>query len=153
MVASHNHSTTTTTSTVPWLADSGCNSHVTADFNQFTHATEYVGDDQIVVGSGQSLPITHSGCGILKTPSSSIRLLELLRVPNISSNLLSVNRLCTDNNCLFIFYSDFFIIQDKSSGRIIFQGPNIDGLYPLHPSGFSPSSPVAHVGTRTTSLA
>lgn len=141
----------------PSSSTSYTNTHVTFDLHHFINASEYVGDDQIVVGSGQSLPITHTGCGTHPISTSSLKLFNLLRVPTITSNPLSVNRLCTDNHCIFIFDSDSFTIQDKTTGQILFQGPSVNGLYPLHSAAFrtSPSSSqptvVAHVGTRTSS--
>lgn len=142
-----------------WLADSGCNAHETADLKHFTTASDYSGDDQIGVGSGQSLPISHTGCGILQT-SSNLNLSNLLRVPHISSNLLSVHRLCVDNNCIIIFDSSSFHIQDKYSGKTLYQGPSVNGLYPIHAtapsnsaSSHSPLPPtnyVAHTGTQVS---
>lgn len=79
----------------------------------YNFANEYIGNDQIALGSEQSLPITHSGCGLLPTPHVSFNSQNHFRVQIISSNLLSVNHLCVDNNCIIIFYFVFFIIQDK----------------------------------------
>ncbi|KAA0052833.1 uncharacterized protein E6C27_scaffold773G00310 [Cucumis melo var. makuwa] len=43
-----------------WLADSGCNALVTANFGNLYIANGYSGEDSISVASGQSLPITHT---------------------------------------------------------------------------------------------
>ena len=99
MVATQNYNTVANSST-QWLVDSSCNSHITSDLSQLANTSNFANDEQIVVGSGQALPITHSGCGILLTPSSSLKLQELLCVPSISTNLVSVHRLCIDNNCI-----------------------------------------------------
>ena len=62
----------------------------------------------------------------------------MLRVPNIATNLLSVHKLCKDNYCHFIFHDNHFLVQENSSGRVLYQGPSNKGLYPIH--GFpSPS--------------
>lgn len=109
-----------------------------------------------MVGNGQSLPMTHLSSGILHTTHYSFKLLDLLRVSHISSDLLFVNHLFADNKCVIIFNYDFFLIQDKSSSKILFQGPNINGLYPITPIEHSKSVNtssqrlVAHVGTHTS---
>lgn len=121
--------------------------------SHFFSAQDFVGDDQVTIGSRQSLPIMHSSCGILSSNSSlSLQLLDLLRVPNISLNLLSVNRLCADNNFVFIFDANFFLIQDKSSNNILFQGPSVEGLYPISSTPSTGNSNLdAHIGTRSSS--
>ncbi|XP_022156563.1 uncharacterized protein LOC111023438 [Momordica charantia] len=126
MVANHNYATLAS-SNPSWLTDSGCNAHVTADLDQLSTASEYSGDEQIGVGTGQSLPIAHTSSGILHTSTSSLKLCNLLHVPTISSNLLSVHQLCVDNNCFVVFDYNYFYIQDKFSGMILFQGPSQNG--------------------------
>lgn len=115
-----------------WLLDFGCNTHITSDLSNLSVASEYNGEEYISVGSDHSLPIIHTGRGILHTSSSKFALSNLLHVPQIASSLLSVHQLCLDNNCFIIFDSDFFVVQDKSTGKILFQGPSINDLYPLH---------------------
>jgi hypothetical protein len=52
-------------------------------------------------------------------------------VPKLSQHLLSVHRLCKDNNCRFICDAFGFCIQDKLTGRVLLQGLSRDGLYPI----------------------
>ena len=70
---------------------------------------------------------------------SSLKLNSVLLVPQLAQNLLSVHRLCLDNNCWLIFYASYFWIQDKATRRILYRGLCSNGLYPIHAS--SPSSP------------
>lgn len=155
--ANQNHHTSSPSEQQSWLTDSGANSHITSDINQLSTAHSYEGEDHLTVGSGQNISITHSCCGILPTPHSSFKLLKLLCVPKISSNLLSVHKLCLDNNCSITFDSNSFFIQDNLTGRILFQGPCVDGLYPITPSGiFSKrppgvTTPIAQVVTTSSS--
>lgn len=114
-----------------WLSNSGCNGHLTSELANLTVSTEYNGEAQVAVGNSQPLPISHSGCATLSTGCSSFLLSNLLRVPHISANLLSVHQFCVDNNFIFIFYANSFTIQDKTSGRTLFHGPSVNGLYPL----------------------
>lgn len=94
-----------------WLADSGCNAHLTADLSNMSVSSDFIGDDQVFIGSGQSLPISHTGLGFLHTFfSSSFTLHNLLRVPHTATNLLSVHQLCVDNNCTITFDSHKFSV-------------------------------------------
>jgi hypothetical protein len=69
---------------------------------------------------------------------SSLKLASVLLVPQLTQNLLSVHRLCLDNNCWLIFDAFCFWIQDKATRRILYRGLCSNGLYPIH--AFSPAS-------------
>ena len=59
----------------------------------------YHGDDNVKVGDGTAFQITHIGQITLHTPLSKFLLLDVLVVPQLSHNLLSVRRFTHDNNC------------------------------------------------------
>ncbi|KAL5538576.1 hypothetical protein UlMin_046073 [Ulmus minor] len=42
-----------------WFIDSGVSNHVTGDMNNLSQAAEYTGKDQLIVGNGMKLGITH----------------------------------------------------------------------------------------------
>ena len=44
-----------------WVMDSGALNHVTNDLNNLSLYFEYRGPDEILVGNGSSLKITHNG--------------------------------------------------------------------------------------------
>ena len=48
------------------------------------------GNESVIVGNGQELPVTHIGNGKLLTSSHQFRLDNILRVPALASNL-SIN--------------------------------------------------------------
>lgn len=66
------------------LADSGCNTHITSDLNYLSLASEYNGEEQVGVGSGQSLPISHTGYDTFET-FLLLSLFNHVCVPNITS--------------------------------------------------------------------
>jgi hypothetical protein len=57
---------------------------------------------------------------------------NILHVPRISQNLLSVHQFAKDNNVFFEFHPSFFYVKDLFSGAILLSGKSKDGLYPLH---------------------
>lgn len=73
------------------------------------------------MGNGQELPITHIGSGELCTSSHNFRLDGILQVPNLASNLLSVHKLCLQNNVFCYFDAYKFSIQDLPMRKILLQ--------------------------------
>uniref|UniRef100_A0A2N9IFR0 Integrase catalytic domain-containing protein n=1 Tax=Fagus sylvatica TaxID=28930 RepID=A0A2N9IFR0_FAGSY len=127
-----------------WLTDTGATDHLTANMNNLQVQTPYKGTDQVAVGNGQSIPINNIGHGQLNTSFYKFRLNNLLHSSKISSNLLSVHKLCKDNTCSCYFDSNKFLIQDLHSGKVIYKGLSSNGLYPIHtqPSpSFTTASP------------
>ena len=76
------------TESPPWLLDSRAFHHVTAYLNNLTLHAPYDGPDDIVIGDGIGLHITHSGTTSLSTPSNSFTLHNILCVPYMKRNLL-----------------------------------------------------------------
>ena len=134
-----------------WYFDSGATSHITNDLSNLTLQQPYSSSDGVVVGNGSTLPISHSGQGILPTPSQHFLLSNMFHVPAISHNLLSVYQFAKDNNCKLIFNSSGYTIQDNNTNQTLHQGPCHKGLYPLHTcSNFSTKS--ALVSSTATSM-
>ena len=114
-----------------WVADTRATTHMTSDLSQLNLATPYSGSDTITTADGLGLSISNVGSSILKVPLCLLQLPQVLHVPKLSQHLLSVRRLCQDNNCHFICDAFGFCIQDKLTGRVLLQGRCKDGLYPI----------------------
>ena len=114
-----------------WLFDSGATNHITNNLSNLTLQQPYTETEGVLVGNGTHLPITHTGQGTLSTPSGQFQLKNMLHVPQISHNLLSVYQLTRDNNCRIIFDANGFVIQDKTTNKTILQGPCVKGLYAM----------------------
>jgi hypothetical protein len=135
-----------------WYPDSGATHHVTSDLaNLNLHADEYHGSEQIRVGNGKSLPIKHIGTTQLSTPTTTFRLNNVLHVPDISNNLLSVHKFTNDTNTFMEFHPSLFRVKDLASRRLLLQGPSKHGLYPFPPLSNKRSFfPRALIGERTS---
>ncbi|PKU79088.1 Retrovirus-related Pol polyprotein from transposon TNT 1-94 [Dendrobium catenatum] len=115
------------------MLDSGASSHMTSEANHFQHCLPYQGTDSISIANGSTLPIQNSGDGILPLPPTNRKLLlrNLLHVPSISHNLLSIHRLTSDNHCSISFDASGFQIKDLKDNQILLRGSCRNGLYPL----------------------
>ncbi|XP_021724287.1 uncharacterized protein LOC110691642 [Chenopodium quinoa] len=67
----HTMTTTTTKPTTSWLLDSGTSHHVTNDLNKLSLHTPYEGTEELVIGDGTTLPISHTGAFVGDNPTTS----------------------------------------------------------------------------------
>jgi len=90
-----------------WLLDIGASTHMTPDNSTLEQSTAYMGKECVIVGNGASLPITHT-CNI--SHSSDLKLLDVLVVPHLTKNLLSISKLTNDFPLSVTFANNFFTI-------------------------------------------
>jgi hypothetical protein len=76
-----------------WYPDSRASHHITSDLaNLNLKAKEYGGFDQIRVGNGTGLSIKHIGTAQISTLYFTFQLNNVLHVPQMRKNLLSVHQ-------------------------------------------------------------
>ena len=81
-----------------WVMDSGASSHMsTTDGILLSHLPS--SHSFITVGNGHTIPITCRGESILPTATSNFVLSNVLVVPSLVRNLLSIRQFTRDNNC------------------------------------------------------
>ena len=119
-----------------WLLYSGSTHHITSDLANFALHAPYKGSEEVLVGNGDGLQITHTGS--LSLPHSSLSLKNVLTVPEIARNLISVKQLCTDNLVSVEFFPQSFQVKDLSSGAQLIRGKTTNGGYEWPTSDESP---------------
>lgn len=87
-----------------WYADSGATNHIAHDLNNLSIHASYHVKDKVSIGNGQGLHITNIDSSVVDTLVSSFQLNNILNVPAISTNLLSVHQFTKVNNCLFYLW-------------------------------------------------
>nr|KYP53212.1 Retrovirus-related Pol polyprotein from transposon TNT 1-94 [Cajanus cajan] len=114
-----------------WYPDSGATNHLTSDLNNLGSKTDYTGQDKIHMGNGQAIGINHTGTSFFHTPMSSkiFTLKELLHVPHITKNLLSVSKFCKDNNVYVEFHTNYCLVKSQDSKETLLRGNLKNGLY------------------------
>ncbi|KAI4353620.1 hypothetical protein L6164_002554 [Bauhinia variegata] len=146
-----NIATATVFETPTWLLDTGASHHVTTDLNNLSIHNPYDGSDDIVMGDGSALPITHTGSTTLSTPSYDFSLHNVLFVPTMKKNLISISQFCKTNHTSIEFLPTSFHVKDLRTGKILLQGRTKDGVYEWPVSSPKSSSLVAFSSIKTTS--
>ncbi|MFS7953765.1 putative RNA-directed DNA polymerase [Helianthus anomalus] len=114
-----------------WKPDTGANYHGTPDLSSLDNSEAYHGNDSLLVGNGNSLPIFHIGSSKIYSSNKTFNLSGILHVPALKHNLLSVQKFCLDNDVYFEFHSAYFVVKDESTRTTLLTGPSEQGLYSI----------------------
>ena len=91
----------------------------------------------ITVGNGHTLPIMCHGNSTLTTPTSRFQLNNILVVPSLICNLISVRQFTKDNNCTIEFDAFGFSVKDFPTRRVILRCNSAGDLYTIAPAASS----------------
>ncbi|KAF5442060.1 hypothetical protein F2P56_037245 [Juglans regia] len=128
-----------------WLIDSAASHNITGDLAKLSIHSEYDGTDEVVIGDGSGLPVSHIGSLVFHTPTRTFHLNDTLCVPNIKKNLISVHNFTTHNNVFVEFHPLFFLVKDQTTGTVLLKGACENGVYTL-PESMPKSVPCLFVG-------
>ncbi|KAK9047921.1 hypothetical protein SSX86_033117 [Deinandra increscens subsp. villosa] len=137
----------TNLSDADWYVDSGASDHMSGMTNYLHNVRPKTGNSEVTFGNGQTLPVTHKGDVLLP---NNVLLKDILVVPNIHKNLLSVSMLTKTNNVDVLFSHPSFYIQDRMTKKMLAQGRCEDGLYVLDNTN---NNNKALVATRSSPMA
>ncbi|KAJ9555883.1 hypothetical protein OSB04_010497 [Centaurea solstitialis] len=126
----------------PWLLDNGASHHVTTDLSNLSLHHPYDGTDEIVIGDGSGLPISHTSSTHLSSPTQKFTLSNVLFVPSMHKNIISASKFCRDNKAKLEFSPFSFCVKDLHTGAPLLTGPTKDGIYYWPASTTSPQANV-----------
>lgn len=115
----------------PWVIDSGATEHIACDKDLLESLRNIDLGPPVKIPDGTSVPVKSVGSARLL---NGIKLERVLYIPEFKCNLVSVDRLIRELNCILIFFRDFCVIQDLSSRNLIGVGHHRDGLYYFQPA-------------------
>lgn len=112
---------------LPWIIDSGASHHMTGQLECLTNVHSIL---ECFVGlpNGEETVATKEGTVVL---NGRLTLTNVLCVPSLHCNLLSVSQLLKDSNYIVQFSNKFCLIQDHTSRTTIGAGEQKEGLYYL----------------------
>jgi hypothetical protein len=99
-----------------WLIDSAASHNITGDLQNLSIHSEYDGTDEVFLGDGTGLAVTHIGSLALPTPTKTFHLHDTLCVPHIHKNLISVHHFTKHNNVFLELHPFFFSCEGQNHG-------------------------------------
>lgn len=113
-----------------WYPYSGATNHLTNSMSNLSVSLEYLGGNQVHVGNGSGLAITHIGSSSITSSSNhNFRLRNLLLVPSITRNIISVSQFAEDNSVFFEFHPKFCFVKDRATSTVLLHRTLHEGLY------------------------
>ncbi|KAE8690317.1 Protein NLP5 [Hibiscus syriacus] len=94
-------------------------------------------NNSLLMGNGEEVSITHIERGKLVTKSRVLQLDNVLCVPSIKKNLLSISQLTRENNVFVEFHSSECLVKDSQPHATLLRGKRTsDRLYKFQPLFF-----------------
>ncbi|GKV03485.1 hypothetical protein SLEP1_g15775 [Rubroshorea leprosula] len=110
-----------------FYADTGASDHMTSGTSNLIFKRPYNGKQNVYTGDGTPLHITHIG----STSVGPLKLNNVLVVPNLKKNLISISKFTEENPCIFEFSSSGFVVKDQITQAILTKGTRKGQLYAL----------------------
>ncbi|TXG72185.1 hypothetical protein EZV62_000764 [Acer yangbiense] len=112
-----------------WYLDSGATDHYTPDDGNLLNKIDYTGKEMIFMGNGTGLNIASTRYNTFNLDKHTFLLKNILHIPHVTKNLLSVSKFVRDNNVFIEFHPHFCLVKDLISKRVLLQGVLKQGLY------------------------
>jgi hypothetical protein len=131
-----------------WYMDTGATSHMTANGGNLT--SYFNMSNNIIVGSGQNIPVIGCGHASLHNSPHPLKLPNVLHAPKLIKNLISVRKFTIDNDVSVEFDPFGFSVKDFQTGQLLMRCNSSGDLYPIAtrpPSTAQPPSTYAALST------
>ncbi|XP_074265248.1 uncharacterized protein LOC141587673 [Silene latifolia] len=125
-----------------WIIDSGASDHMISDLSLLENCKELTEKPKINLPNGGASHVSHTGSFQLK---NGMKLNKVLYVPSFKHNLLSVQKLIKDEQCVVLFYERACALHDSHTRRIRALGKEDKGIYYLVNSASSPQTSLASI--------
>jgi hypothetical protein len=114
---------------VVWYPNLGVTHHVTNDISNLPTSIPIEGPNLLEVGNGSKLPITHIGALTVHINNDHAKQENILVVPKIKKDLLSIYYFCNDNPLNIEFNDQGFYVMDQQTQAPILQWATRGELY------------------------
>ena len=88
-----------------WIVDLGASHHITSDIQNLLLYFDYGGNEDIMIGDGNDIPITYVRSTTIDLPTTTFSLDSVLCAPLIKKTLISISQFCHQNNTSIEFFS------------------------------------------------
>jgi hypothetical protein len=117
----------TTIADTEWTTDTGASNHMTGKPGMLTNIRKY----SVLIEDGSSMPILAIGDTFIKQKTSALPLNNVLLVPNLTKNLLSVSQLTNQFPVNCEFSNVDFCVKERETGQAVIIGKRKGDLYVL----------------------
>lgn len=97
-------------SSMQWIIDTGASHHMTRRLDCLSHVRDIL-ERPAGLPNGKQTATTKEGTVML---SDELKLANVLYVPSLQCNLISVSQLVDESNCVVQFTNKFCAIQDRA---------------------------------------
>ena len=132
-----------------WVMDLGASSHMASDHGTISTLSPSTSSNQIIVGNGNSLPVTHVGSHTFPIHPKPMHLKNVLIVPQIIKKLISIRQFTLDNSCSIEFDPLGFSMKDLLTKDVILR---CNSFGPLYSFCRAPQAQALVAATTTTEL-
>ena len=108
-----------------WIIDTGAYHHMTGSLKSMSDVMKVL-SCPVGLPNGKEAIAKNEGTIVL---DKHLKLNNLLYVPNLKCNLISISQLIKESNCIVQFTYKFCIIQDPNSRMLIGTSEQREGLY------------------------
>ena len=132
----------------PWIIDSGASDHMANSSKAFSNYIPCPGNQKIKIVDGTLVTVAGSGDVFL---TSSLTSRNVLHVPKLSVNLLSIPQITKDLNCSVNFTQSEYSFHDLLTGKVIGHATEEGGLFLLEAeSGTTCPTPYTYLSKHHT---
>ena len=104
---------------------------MTHSSQKFVSYTPCPSSRKITVADGSVITVAGQGDIVI---NKTLTLKNVLHVPKLFTNLLSIQRITKDSNCSVVFYHNRCLFQEQNTRRMIGHAKEVNGLYYLEES-------------------
>jgi hypothetical protein len=131
-----------------WYVDIGATDHLTSELARLHSQEPYHGIDRVHTADWSGMRISHIGQASLPTYTSrNLHLCNVLCVPSVTRNLLSIKKFTRDNNVSVEFHLFDVFVKGRATKEVLLRGHCHHGLYALD----APTVSQVFVGVRVSS--
>ena len=114
-----------------WIFDSGASTHMSSTMN-FLSACFPSSFSSITIGDGSTIPVSCTGDSYIPYSSDNFLLRNILVVPSLITNLISVRQFTIDNQVIVAFDPFGLSVKNLATGEVLARYNSTGDLYPLH---------------------
>lgn len=108
-----------------WVIGTGASHHVSIDPTTPTDSLPYTSLEGITLGNGETIHISSNRRSVVQFNNNcDLNLEQILHTLKAIVNLISIHKLCKDNQIFVEFDHSIFYVKDLHSKKIIAQGHN-----------------------------